>query len=98
MTAISLCSVTSAQRDSFGWLTGSARSDNTGTRVFLRVALLNTWNVKKVIGYVCIILEVGGGGSYKDSTGSYVAILNSGLVVFLQSNSIQNETSIKITL
>lgn len=86
MTAISLCSVTSAQRDSFGWLTGSARSDNTGTRVFLRVALLNTWNVKKVIGYVCIILEVEGGGvgSYKDSTCSYVTILNSGLVVFLQ--------------
>lgn len=39
-----------------------------------------------------------GGGSYKDSTFSYVAILNSGLVVFLQRNSIQNETSIKITL
>lgn len=96
MTAISLCSVTSAQRDSFGLLTGSVRSDNTGTRVFLRVALLNTWNVKKVIGYGCIILEVG--GSYKDSTCSYVAILNSGLVVFLQSNSTQNEKSIKITL
>lgn len=78
MTAISLCSVTSAQRDSFGWLTGSARSDNTGTRVFLRVALLNTWNVKKVIGNVYIILEVG--WSYKDS--SYVALLLSGLVVF----------------
>lgn len=78
MTAISLYSVTSAQRDSFGWLTGSARSDNTGTRVFLRVALLNTWNVKKVIGNVYIILEVG--WSYKDS--SYVALLLSGLVVF----------------
>lgn len=78
MTAISLCSVTSAQRDSFGLLTDSVRSDNTGTRVFLRVALLNTWNVKKVIGNVYIILEVG--WSYKDS--SYVALLLSGLVVF----------------
>lgn len=78
MTVISSCSVTSAQRDSFGWLTDSVRSDNTGTRVFLRVALLNTWNVKKVIGNVYIILEVG--WSYKDS--SYVALLLSGLVVF----------------
>lgn len=34
-----------------------------------------------VIGYGCIILEVG--GFYKDSICSYVVILNSGLVVFL---------------
>lgn len=60
---------------------GSVCLDNIGIRVFLCVVFLNMWNVKKVIGYGCIILEVG--GFYKDSICSYVVILNSGLVVFL---------------